>query len=550
MALKALMIRKKIELKRKERAELDEKRKALAKREEELVISVEEVSNEEEQQAVETAVEELTEEKEKLEESIDAIDEVIAELEQQLDETEAEQATEPDAADPAPVDERSKKRMKTRESHVLANIRAYGEMTGAERAAFAAREDVRAFLGTVRAVMGGQKRAITNVGLTIPEIMLGLLRQNVLEYSHLYGHVTVSRIKGEGRLLISSDIPEAVWTECCGNLNELSMGFYEDSFGCWKLGGYFVLCNATREDSDLDLAAEILTTLGRSIGYTDDKTILYGTGTNMPMGIVTRLAQSSQPAGYPATARPWTDLHTSNIKTIANTYTGLALFQQIALAAANAKGKYAAGEKTWAMSENTYTFLLAQAMNVDASGAIVSGVNGTMPVLGGQIEILPDGIIPDYNIAMGYFDLYRMVERAGEQYASSEHVFFLNDQTVFKGLVRWDGKPVIAEAFVLIGINGTNPTTSVTFAGDSANAPVSVWLPATASVAVGAKLQLAAVIQPYGVSAALTWASATEAKATVSSTGEVTGVATGSSVISVTTANGLTAQCTVTVTAS
>ena len=45
----------------------------------------------------------------------------------------------------------------------------------------------------------------------------------------------------------------------------------------------------------------------------------------------------------------------------------------------------------------------------------------------------------------------------------------------------------------------------------------------------------------------VTWTSATPAKATVSSSGLVTGVAAGSSVISAT-CNGFTAQCTVTVT--
>ncbi|MBQ1788798.1 MAG: Ig-like domain-containing protein [Oscillospiraceae bacterium] len=127
---------------------------------------------------------------------------------------------------------------------------------------------------------------------------------------------------------------------------------------------------------------------------------------------------------------------------------------------------------------------------------------------------------------------------------------FLSDQTVFKGTTRWDGKPVIAEAFVLIGIDGTNPTTSAAFVTDTANQPKSIWLPATATVAAGANITLAPVINPYGVETTLTWDSATVAKATVDTTGKVTGVAAGTSVITVTTANGLSAQCTVTVTSA
>ena len=414
-------------------------------------------------------------------------------------------------------------------------------------AAAVTRDDVKAYLGEIRTAIK-EKRAITGVGYTLPDVLLGVLRENVIRYSKLYEHVNVSRVRGEGRTLVADAQTEAVWTECCANLNELSLAFYQNGFGCWKLGGFYALCNANMEDSDLDLAMEVLGAASRAIGFTDDKTILYGTGSNMPLGIVPRLAQESKPAGYPVTARPWADLHSSNIKTIANTYTGIALFQQLALAFSNAKGAYSRGEKVWVMNEKTYSFIVAQAMAIDASGAIASGVQGTMPVIGGVIEVLPDAIVPDYNIVAGYFDLYRMVERAGEQFASSEHFRFLADQTVFKATVRWDGLPEIAEGFVLIGINGTAPTTSASFAGDGANAPQTVWLPASATVAVGSSITLTPVVAPYGVKATFSWASGTSAKATVSG-GEVTGVSTGSSVITVTTDNGLTAECKVTVSA-
>lgn len=557
MALKALMLRKKIDLKKKERSALEEQRKKLLTREAELETAVSEVNTEEEEQAVQESVDQLIEEKEKLEETVDALDTAIKELEEELEALEeAQDTTPPPAAEPTPAaesGERSKKKMNNLErSHAQARDRVFGNMTRTEQTEMIQRDDVKAFLASVRDAMQSKstKRSINNIGLTIPEVFLGLLRQNVILSSKLYKHVTVSNISGEGRILVAGDVPEAVWTDCCANLNELDMTFYQDSFGCWKLGGYFVVCNANLEDSDLDLAAEVLSTLAQSLGFTDDKTIIFGTGVNMPQGIVTRLAQESQPAGYAPTARPWVDLHTTNIKTIANTYTGLALFQQLVLAAGAAKNKYSRGDKVWVMNEFTHNFLMAQAMSIDASGAITSGVNGTMPVIGGLIEILPDSIMPDYNILMGYYDLYRLIERAGEKFASSEEYFFLSDQTVFKSTVRWDGKPIIAEGFVLIGINGTAPTTTATFKGDGANEPTAVLLPATATVVAGQKLQLRPTVLPYGVNTTFTWKSGTVGKATVSATGEVTGVAAGDSVITVTTDNGLTAQCTVTVTAS
>lgn len=548
MALKALLIKKQIDNTRKQLKALLEKREANKAREAELAQAIEEVETEEQCPAVQEMVQAFEAEQAENESAIARLNDEIKKLEGDLEAEEAAQNTEPpanqttDPQTPAENNERRHEDMNTR-------VQIPGMTLRDRLAAIVTREEVANYLSETRAAIK-EKRAINNVGLTIPQVMLGLLRENVLRYSKLYRHVTVRRVNGEGRILITGGIPEAVWTECCARLNELSMTFYQDDFGCWKLGGFFTVCNANLEDSDIDLAAEILLTLGQSLGYTDDKTILYGTGTNMPLGIIPRLAQTSQPAGYSPTARPWVDLHESNIRTIANTYTGLALFQQLALAAGYSKGAYSRGERVWVMNETTYGKIIAAAMSIDASGAIVSGVNGTMPVLGGIIEVLPTSIMPDDNILTGYFDLYHMIERAGERFASSEHFLFLSDQTVFKGTTRWDGKPVIAEAFVLIGIDGTNPTTSATFVTDTANQPQSIWLPATATVAADAEITLVPVINPYGVETTLTWTSGTTAKATVDNTGKVTGVAAGTSVITVTTANGLSAQCTVTVTSA
>ena len=267
----------------------------------------------------------------------------------------------------------------------------------------------------------------------------------------------------------------------------------------------------------------------------------------MPQGIVSRLVQTSKPAGYPATARAWADLHTSNVKTIANTYTGVHLFEQIVLAVGAAKGKYSRGEKVFVMNETTYTFLKASAMSVNAAGAVVSGMEGTMPVVGGVVEVLD--FIPDYVIIGGYFDLYKLAERGGAQFAQSEHVLFINDKTVFKGTARYDGAPAIAEAFVAIGINGTTPSSTMTFALDKANTVQQVSIDKTyLELTVGDDpVQLTAMTAP--VEGAITWESSNTSYATVSDDGKVTAVGAGTATITAT-SNGATASCTVVVSAA
>lgn len=449
--LRALMIKK----------SLDEKRSALAKltegvdfekREAEIAGMIEEITTNEERDAVNEEIEKFESEKAEFEAQKNKLDEEIRGLEKELDEIEADEQKAPEPIDETKVERKEQKTMETRK---------FFGMNTQERDAFFKRDDVQNYLADVRTCMK-EKRALSNVGLTIPEVMLGLLRENVIEYSKLYKHVTVRSINGEGREVIMGVVPEAVWTECCANLNELDLGFFDTEVNCWKVGGFFAVCNANLEDSDIALASEILTALGQAIGLALDKAILYGTGTRMPMGIVTRLAQTAAPADYPATARTWADLHTSNIVSVPADTADADLFKAIVLASGSAKSNYSRGEKVWVMNEKTYTFLMANALTINANGAIVSGVDGGMPVVGGVIEVL--NFVPDNVIVGGYFDLYLLAERAGQKFATSEHVRFLQDQTVFKGTARYDGTPVIAEGFVAIGLNGTTPSATMNFA--------------------------------------------------------------------------------------
>ena len=466
MALKALMLRKRLNDAIKQRDALTAKDAEYEKREAEIAASIEEAETEEEQAAVEEAVEGFEADKAAHEQQKEGIEGTIRDLEAQLSEEEARQDTTPTDM-PAEAHEERKEviAMDTR-SKIFRN------MSIADRTAMFEREDVKAYLAGVRTAIK-EKRAITNVGLTIPEVFLGLLRQTVGEYSKLYKHVTVRPISGTGREVIQGDVPEAIWTECCATLNELSIGFNDVEVDCYKVGGYFKECNAILEDSDIDLAATLLDAIAQAIGKALDKSMIYGrnaaTTMKMPQGIVSRLVQTEAPTGYPATARTWADLHTSNIKTItAANSTGIKLFQQILLATNAIRNNYATGNKVWVMNEGTLNTLKAEAMGFNAAGAIVSGMEGTMPVIGGIVEVL--NFIPDNVIIVGYFDLYLLAERAGAKFAESEHVYFIQDQTVFKGTARYDGTPVIPEAFAAIGIAGVTPNATMTFPSDTANA--------------------------------------------------------------------------------
>ena len=445
MALRALMLGKKLSEKKTELEALREKVAGFEAREAEIAQMIEEAETEEEKAAVEEAIGEFEKEKEETTAKVDSLENEVRELEDELEKVEA----------PAPEAETERstgEAPEKREKEIPDMKKRFRDMTHAERSAIIAREDVQAFLGKVRTAMS-EKRAIANAGYLIPVVILDLLRQNIEVYSKLYTRVRLRPVAGEARQVIQGIIPEAVWTEACGKLNELDLSFSKVEVDGYKVGGFFAICNATLEDSDEDLTAALMEALGAAIGLALDKAILYGTGTKMPVGVVTALAAVTD---------------TPNIVSHASSVTGADLIKAIVLDSAKVKGKYSRGEKIWAMNDTTYTTILANAIGTDASGAYVSMVNGRMPVIGGDIIVLD--FIPDNVIIGGYPDLYLLAERAGTRLRTSEHAFFIEDQTAFAGTARYDGKVLVNDAFIAIGINGVTPDPDdVTFAPDGAN---------------------------------------------------------------------------------
>ena len=445
MAPRSLMLGKKLSEKKKSLDEIRQKIAGFEAREAELAQAIEEASTDEEKATVEEAVEEFEKEKAEAEEAEKSLDAEVRELETELDAVDAKEEPVPEA--------RAKEAVKeTREKEILNMKKRFRDMSYAERTAFVQQDEVQSFLGEVRTAIK-EKRAITNAGYLIPQVILGLIKENIEDYSKLYGRVDVRQVAGTGRMVIEGAYPEAVWTETCANLNELDLSFSKVEVDGYKVGGYIKVCNASLEDSDIDLAGEIITALGRAIGIALDKAIIFGTGTKMPTGIVPTLKAVS---------------NTPNVISHANTVTGKALVQALIGDIAKAKGNYSRGIKTWVMNETTYSYLLAQLVEVDANGAYVSVVNGTMPVVGGDIIVL--NTMPDYVIVAGYFDLYLLAERAGTEFNTSEHAFWTADQTGFKGTARYDGKVLINNGFVAIGVNGADASDmTTTFASDSAN---------------------------------------------------------------------------------
>jgi len=459
--LKQLMLVKKIEQRKAVLAELEEQERGLETRAEQIEAALAEAQTDEEIAAIEEEVSKIEAEKAELTEKKTKLEGEIAELESELEQLNSKDPIKNNP--PAQSAERSQ----FQGGEIRMKRGFFAGMNRSEVESFINREDVKDFLTRVRSMMG-EKRAVTGAKLTIPDVMLDLLRDNLYRYSKLITKVRVKTVGGKARQNIMGAVPEGIWTEAIGQLNELALSFNQVEVDGYKVGGFIPIPNAILEDSDLNLANEILDALGQAIGLGVDKAILYGTGTKMPLGIATRLAQTLQPTNWGANAPAWVDLHETNLLNFNPTgMTPEQFFATLILNLGVAKPNYSIGGTFWAMNRKTRMTLLSKAITFNAAGAIVAGMNGTMPVEGGDIVELP--FIPDNDIIGGYGELYLLAERAGAQLAASEHVRFIEDQTVFKGTARYDGMPVFGEGFVIVNIANTAPITTVTFAPDAAN---------------------------------------------------------------------------------
>lgn len=474
MALRQIMLSRKIEQKKNELAALREKDADFQTRETNLEKSIEEAQTEEEQTAVEEEIEKFETEKTEHDEAKAKLETEIGDLEAELEASEVD----PPAPDQRTIKTEKKVRtnirMNTAEMKIRSlpmNVRAFDSLPMETREAIVQRDDVKTFLAQLRS-MKGQSRAIQGGELEIPVLFLELISENMYRYSKLLNRVRVRNVPGEARQTIAGTVPEAIWTEMCGAINELTFVFNQITLDGYKVAGYVPVCNSLLEDtvSNLDLAGWIVEMLSESIGLAEDKAILYGKGSSahMPLGIVTRLSQDSQPAGYPANAPTWVDLTDTNIiKVDGTTLTGAEFWAKLALAAGNTFTKYSRGNQFWAMNSKTYATLKSKLITFTATGDIVANLFGTLPIVNGDIDILE--FIPDGDIIGGYGDLYLWADRRSMVIDQSEHVQFIQDNTVFRGKARADGAPIIPGAFVAININNTEVTTVMDFAADTAN---------------------------------------------------------------------------------
>lgn len=452
------MLSKKIEQKKASLAELETQAADLTKREADLEASIEEIKTDEEAKVIEEATDTLEGEKADIEEKKSKLEGEIADLEGELEQLNAKEPK---------GEERSKEQTKSNleGDKTMKRYSFMKNMTREAATELFAREEVKSFIDSVRSL---KSRGVTNGSLSVPEVMLEILRNSLESYSKLAKYVTVKPVSGVARQNIMGTAPEGVWMEAEGELNELDMSLNQVEVDGFMVGGIIWVHNNLLKDSDLALGSEIMDQLGKAIGKGTDRGIVFGTGVKMPLGISTRLAQTSAPNNWGTYAPAWTDLHTTNIKKLnIDGTTGAAFYASLIDALGIAKPDYSDGKAFWVMNRKTHIKLMTKALAFDAAAALLAGVNNQMPIIGGDIVELED--VADNQIIGGFGSVYLLAEREGSTIESSEHAKWAQNLTGFKGYARYDGTPVFGEAFVLVSFANADATTTSTFPVDYAN---------------------------------------------------------------------------------
>lgn len=483
--LRVLMLNSEIAALRSQLTPLEQTRDGFAAREEQLRQAISEAATDEERGVVSTAIETFEQERSTNAAEISRIQGEITQREEQIRSLEAAQ-TPPPASNSVPNSDTGNTNHERGNVEMSNPERRWFGMTYQQRDELLARDSTKEFLQRFRQLRAQQNSA-TGAELGIPTEFMQILRDLTYQNSKLWKYVHSESLRGNARQNIVGTASDAVWTETVANINEIVLDFTQLEVDGYMLAGYMAISNAVlADDSDLQLLTSILNAMGEANARALDKSIAYGTGVKMPVGFITRLAASAKPSWWGKDQGDFIALNASHIlKLDIDSTSGAAFFGSLIEALGIADPKYSDGRAFWIMNRKTHIRLMAKALAFDAAAALAAGINNTFPIIGGDIVELE--FMADNDIAGGFGDMMRMVEREGATIASSDIPLFLRNMTVYRSIGRYDGKPARGESFVLVNFHNTQPTTSISFAPDLANEKLGTLIVTTAAGASNGK---------------------------------------------------------------
>ena len=459
MALKTLMLRKKLQQEEKTLAELREEKEKLNQEEEELKEAIEELdeeSSDEERATVEDAVNELTNKVEQHDSRIKEVESTVEKIKAEI-ELEEEETTEEDVkeVEEARSTDSSRNNLETRGRVAQKLIAERGETMHLEtrkvervQKLLQRQENLDFFndlrkLYTRAAALGGL--STENAQLLLPEQIIFEINQRVGEYGSLYNLVRKINLTGHARIIMNTDTVKMYWTEKCEPLKEVTLGeLRQVELDNFKLGGYLFLCEAFVEDFDannyhsITMADFILNEFAKGIAQALDEAIYNGKGAGQkePEGIATAVTKVTQ------------------VKSILDVL-GVVGKLDLGFYEHNASD----GTITIAGNRSTlYEYIYPETWGKDANGRLVYGMGNALPD-GTRIEL--SNVIPDGELVIGDFSQYVLGIRKEMAFDTNDRLQWIEENTGYKIRGRYDGKVTNPEAFARVSF-ATKASTSTT----------------------------------------------------------------------------------------
>ena len=280
-------------------------------------------------------------------------------------------------------------------------------------------KEVRDFYNKLQLLLRGQ--AVTG-SLEIPELVEDRIKELLSTYSGLYDEVQVVPVGTDGRAVIGAGEPAAKWDQITTTLEELEASMDLIEMEDIRVGGYLLTGNAVIEDSIVNMSLYLEELLVKSLAYGLDDGIINGQGdyvtTFEPIGILMNL-----PAGNNVTAP----------------FTAKDILSKIELI--DTSNKRDIGEVVAVMKRKTY---YKDILTISNTALPYPNING--------VRVKFSGAVANDQIILGDFKEYILGERNRMRIESSSNgSLFITEQTIFKIVGRYDGKPNNEKAFVRIG---------------------------------------------------------------------------------------------------
>lgn len=277
-----------------------------------------------------------------------------------------------------------------------------------------------------------EQRTLTTVsgsaGASVPTQTLNQIIDKLRQSSALYNFITVSFVPGNLSLVVANAKNAAAWK------NEGADGTAaDDTVVSINLAGYEIIklveVSAALGDMSIDALEQYLTAeIGRQLSIAFEKAILTGNGTGEPTGVLTGITWNAGNSTTFTGSVGYDDL-VDQLALLPTMYHNSAIF---------------------VMNRKMLFGGVRKAKSTD--GVPIFNPNPTeraaQTILG--YPVILDDYMPDDQILFGDFSYYYMNFSKAPTIETSREAGFRSGKTVYRGLAVADGKPALAEAFVLL----------------------------------------------------------------------------------------------------